>query len=173
MFFKKNRIKQNIPEDLRLILRSHYDEVQEYNNRPRYSLSQSNEDLNNIKNEIQKIKLEKTFSTILFEHIDNKSIKDSVIYKKAHIDRRLFSKIRSNNNYHPSKDTIIALGLALELSTNELEELLKSAHYSLPTNNYFDIAIRYCFDKQIYDYDKVNDILYACDLRLLSKKNIY
>lgn len=168
MFFKKKRIKNEIPEDLRLILRSHYEEVKEYNSRPRYSLSVSDERLNEIKKEIKEKVLETDFRMLLFSYIDKKDLKDSTVYKKAHIDKRLFSKIRSDINYHPSKNTVIALALALELSITELEELLKSASYSLPTNNYFDIAIRYCFDKKIYDIEQVNDILYSCDLQLLN-----
>ena len=62
------------------------------------------------------------FQTMLFKMIDERNLKDSDVYNKVHIDRRLFSKIRSDKNYHPSKETIILLAMALDLRENELEE---------------------------------------------------
>ena len=106
------------------------------------------------------------FQTLLFKYIDDKGLIDSDVYNKVHIDRRLFSKIRSDNNYHPSKETVILLGLALELNENEIENLLDSASYSLPKNNYFDLIIRFCFVNKIYDLITINDLLdeYNCKL---------
>jgi len=83
------------------------------------------------------------FQTLLFKLIDERDLKDSDVYNKVHIDRRLFSKIRNNNEYHPSKETIILLGLSLELNEQEIEKLLESASYSLPKNNYYDLIIRF------------------------------
>lgn len=107
-----------------------------------------------------------SFRELLFKYIDERKLKDSDVYNKVHIDRRLFSKIRSNINYHPSKDTIILLGLSLKLSEEELEELLNSASYSLPKNNIYDLIIRFCFIEKIYDIKKVNELLeeYHCKL---------
>lgn len=106
------------------------------------------------------------FQTTLFKMIDERNLKDSDVYNKVHIDRRLFSKIRSDNNYHPSKDTIILLGLSLELSESEIEKLLDSASYSLPKNNHYDLIIRFCFINKIYKLTEVNDLLdeYKCKL---------
>ena len=106
------------------------------------------------------------FQTLLFKYIDDKGLKDSDVYNKVHLDRRLFSKIRSDKNYHPSKDTIILLGLSLELSEDEIVNLLDSASYSLPKNNYFDLIIRFCFINKIYKVTKVNELLdeYHCRL---------
>ena len=106
------------------------------------------------------------FQTMLFKLIDERNLKDSDVYNKVHIDRRLFSKIRNDNNYHPSKETIILLGLSLELSEHEIEELLDSASYSLPKNNYYDLIIRFCFINKIYKLTKVNSLLeeYNCKL---------
>ena len=106
------------------------------------------------------------FQTLLFKYIDDRNLNDSDVYNKVHIDRRLFSKIRSDNNYHPSKETVILLGLSLELNEEEIEELLKSASYSLPKNNYYDLIIRFCFINKIYDIISVNDLLdeYKCKL---------
>lgn len=106
------------------------------------------------------------FQKLLFNYIDSRELKDSDVYNKVHIDRRLFSKIRSDVNYHPSKDTVILLGLALELSEIEIEELLNSASYSLPKNNVYDLIIRFCFVEGIYDLFEVNNLLdsYECKL---------
>ncbi len=112
---------------------------------------------------IDKNKKEDNFQKLLFKYIDDRNLKDSDVYNKVHIDRRLFSKIR-NDNYHPSKDTIILLGLSLKLNIDEFIDLLDSASYSLPKNNHFDLIIRFCFIENIYDLKDVNDLLamYGC-----------
>ena len=79
--------------------------------------------INNIDTILDNIDDNKKFTNVLFRYIDSKGCKDSDIYNKALVDRRLFSKIRSDINYHPKKETVIQLGLALELNTKELEEL--------------------------------------------------
>ena len=86
---------------------------------------------------------------------------DSEVYNKANIDRRLFSKIRSDKNYHPSFGTVALLALALNLSTKKFEQLLNSAFYSLPTNTYFGITLKYCFDNKLYDVFYVNNLIYT------------
>ena len=108
------------------------------------------------------------FQNILFKYIDSKELKDSDVYNKVHIDRRLFSKIRSDSNYHPSKETVILLGLALELDEEEIEELLNSASYSLPKNNVYDLIIRFCFIEGIYDLKEVNSLLDSYECKLFS-----
>lgn len=120
----------------------------------------------NVDNFIDSNKDENNFQKLLFNFIDKKKLKDSDVYNKVHMDRRLFSKIRSDINYHPSKDTIILLGLSLELNEEEIEQLLSSASYSLPKNNYYDLIIRFCFVEGIYKLKDVNDLLdsYNCKL---------
>ena len=76
-----------------------------------------------------------SFREWLFNFIDKKGLKDSEVYKKVSIDRRLFSKIRCNENYILKKDNVIKLCLALSLTKDELNKLLYSAGYSLSTNN--------------------------------------
>ena len=114
-------------------------------------------------------KEEETFQTKLFKFIDDKNLKDSDVYNKANIDRRLFSKIRSDKDYHPSKETIILFGLALELSETEIEDLLLSASYSLPMNTTYDLIIRFCFKEHIYNIQKVNEFLYDYNCKLLGE----
>lgn len=108
------------------------------------------------------------FQTVLFRMIEERNLNDSEVYNKVHIDRRLFSKIRSDKNYHPSKETVILLGLSLELKVGKLEELLDSAAYSLPKNNHFDLIIRFCFINKIFDVNKVNDLLFEYKCRPLN-----
>ena len=108
------------------------------------------------------------FQNTLFKMIDERNLKDSDVYNKVHIDRRLFSKIRSDKNYHPSKETIILLAMALELKENELEELLDSASYSLPKNNKYDLIIRFCFINKIFKLTDINELLYEYNCKLLN-----
>ena len=122
-----------------------------------------------IINYINENKDEDTFQTKLFKLIDERELKDSDLYNKVDIDRRLFSKIRSNKDYHPSKETVILLGLGLELSEKEIEDLLESASYSLPMNTTFDLIIRFCFKEHIYDVRTVNEFLYDHECKLLSE----
>ena len=106
------------------------------------------------------------FQTTLFNMIDERNLKDNEVYNKVHIDRRLFSKIRSGKNYHPSKETILLLGFSLELNEEEIEKLLDSASYSLPKNNHYDLIIRFCFINKIYKLTDINNLLdqYNCKL---------
>ena len=135
---------------------------------PMYEYMSMEEAGSNINNYIKDNKEEDTFQTKLFNYIDSKNLKDSDVYNKVDIDRRLFSKIRSNKDYHPSKETIILFGIALELSENEIEELLSKASYSLPMNNNFDLIIRFCFKEKIYDVNTINEFLYDHNCRLLN-----
>ena len=124
--------------------------------------------LKDVNNYINENKDENTFQTKLFSYIDNKELKDSDVYNKVNIDRRLFSKIRSNKDYHPSKETVILLGIALELTENEIEDLLESASYSLPMNTTFDLIIRFCFKEKKYNLNPINEFLYDHNCKILS-----
>lgn len=125
-------------------------------------------DSSNIQDFIDQHEKFNDFQTMLFKLIDSKDLKDSDVYNKVNIDRRLFSKIRSDKNYHPSKETIILLAMALELKENELEELLDSASYSLPKNNKYDLIIRFCFINKIFKLADVNELLYEYNCKLFN-----
>ena len=99
------------------------------------------------------------FNQTLLGLIDKKGVPDSQIYKKAGIDRRHFSKIRSNTDYHPSKNTVIALAIALELNKNDTDFLLKSAGYSLSNSVTFDLIIQFFVEKERYDMHDINEAL--------------
>lgn len=100
-----------------------------------------------------------TFHERLFLLIDRTGQRDSTIYKRAGVDRRLFSKIRSNEDYIPSKKTVLAFCLALELNREESDLLLSSAGYSLSRADDYDLVIAFCIDKKIYDIYEVNEVL--------------
>ncbi|MBS4197366.1 hypothetical protein [Lederbergia citri] len=108
-----------------------------------------------------------TLQKLLFSFIDQKGATDPEIYHKAGIDRKLFSKIRSNPTYHPSKQTIIALALALELDQEETNTLLNSAGYTLSDSETFDLVIKFCIMKRIYNIHDVNQALEQYDLKPL------
>lgn len=171
LFFKKKRIKQNISDNLRLELRAAQKRKNEYNNYSeiKYSLSLDTTIVNNAVNKIKQTKLQSTFKELLFMYIDKSQMTDPEVYKKAHMDKRTFSKIRSKEIPYVSKKNCICLALALELNINDFIKLLNSNHYYMGKNDYFDIAIQWCIKNNIYDIDQVNDILYACDLELLTK----
>ncbi|MCE7791558.1 hypothetical protein K8O68_03845 [Salipaludibacillus sp. CUR1] len=100
-----------------------------------------------------------SFNSVLFGFIDQKGVTDPELYKKAGIDRKLFSKIRSKTTYRPGKNTILALALALELNQDQTEQLLSSAGHSLSNNATGDLVIQFCLKKKIYDIDNVNQAL--------------
>ncbi|MCR5795730.1 MAG: macro domain-containing protein [Solobacterium sp.] len=108
-----------------------------------------------------------TFSDMLLRLIDERELRDSDVYRKANIDRKLFSKIRSNPSYHPKKNTVIAFALALELSFHDTKELMRSAGYAFSPSSKADIIIQYCMERGIYNVYEVNEILFKFDQPLL------
>jgi hypothetical protein len=109
--------------------------------------------------EFIKIKRQPAFNQTLFRFIDKKGVSDADVYKHAGMDRRHFSKIRSNPEYKPGKNTVIALALALELTKRETDKLLSSAGYSLSDSDTFDLVIQFCLEKKIFDFYDINQAL--------------
>ena len=105
-----------------------------------------------------------SFNELLFMMIDRTGQKDSDVYKRARIDRRLFSKIRSRKKYVPCKKTVIALCLALELSRGDADILLSAAGYSLSRSDEYDLAVSFCISRGIFDFNDINEMLYDLGL---------
>jgi hypothetical protein len=102
----------------------------------------------------------KSFRELLFSFIDRSGLKDSDVYRKAGIDRRLFSKVRCNENYVLCKENILKLCVSLRLNLDDTSKLLESAGYSLSTTNNYDLILRYCIINKIYDIDTVCGYLF-------------
>ena len=102
----------------------------------------------------------KSFQDLLFSYIDKSGLKDSEVYKKAGIDRRLFSKIRCSENYLLCKENILKLCISLKLNLEDTTKLLESAGYYLSTTNNYDLILRYCIINKIYDIDIISEYLF-------------
>lgn len=121
------------------------------------------------KSELERIvaQTDASFSETLLRWIDEAGLKDAQVYKRAHISRQHFSKIRSNPDYRPTKATALALAIALELDLEHTIDLIGRAGYALTGSSKFDLIVRYFIERGIYDIDTINDLLYEFDQPLL------
>lgn len=103
---------------------------------------------------------ENSFRVVLFKFMEEKNVSQKEIYKRVNLDRRLFYKIKNEDNYHPSRETVILFGLALHLTYSEFDILYASASYILSDHRREDLIIKYFFINNIYDINTINECLY-------------
>ena len=111
--------------------------------------------------------LDETFSEMLLRLIDEKGLKDPEVYKKANVTKQTFSKIRNNIHYNPTKQTVLAFAIALQLNLDETKDLLLKAGYALSKSSYFDVIISYFFESENYDIYEINAVLFEYEENLL------
>ena len=104
-------------------------------------------------------KIQQTFPQYLLACIAERGLNEVEVYKKAHLDRRVFSKLRNEKDYMPSERTLWAILLAMELNIDEAQEILNEGGFALSYTNKEDVIIRYFFEKRIYDIFLVNEVL--------------
>jgi hypothetical protein len=119
---------------------------------------------------IKKNKIKSDFAHALDSKREEKGLSPAELYKRANIDRRQYSRFMGPEGRHPSMNTAISFSLALKLERSEFDEFLQTAGYALSNSSSRDVCIMYCLEKNIYDIDDVNALLFAIGIEPLSRE---
>ncbi len=131
------------------------------------SVMWSSRELDELMVEMRQSPKPETFSRMLIRLINEAGMTHAECYQKAQVSKQVFSRIQSDEDYHPAKGTVLAFALALSLPLEKAEELLKKAGYALSSSQKADVIVKFAFLHKIYDVIKVNEFLFHYDEKLL------